>query len=55
MCYTYIIHTVIVQGCGQTLGLGLGQSKDIVVVFYESTMDKGIGDRHMTWKSCDRS
>ena len=25
---------VIVQGCGQTLGLGLGQSKDIVVVFY---------------------
>ena len=31
-----IVHatTVIVQGCGQTLGLGLGQSKDIVVVFY---------------------
>ena len=25
---------VIAQGCGQTLGLGLGQSKDIVVVFY---------------------
>ena len=25
---------VIVQGCEQTLGLGLGQSKDIVVVFY---------------------
>jgi len=23
---------VIVQGCGQTLGLGLGQSKDMVVV-----------------------
>ena len=27
-------NTVIAQGCGQTLGLGLGQSKDIVVVFY---------------------
>jgi len=26
--------SVIAQGCGQTLGLGLGQSKDIVVVFY---------------------
>jgi len=26
--------SVIVQGCGQTLGLGLGQSKDMVVVFY---------------------
>jgi len=26
--------SVITQGCGQTLGLGLGQSKDIVVVFY---------------------
>jgi len=25
---------VIAQGCGQTLGLGLGQSKDIVVIFY---------------------
>ena len=25
---------VIAQGCEQTLGLGLGQSKDIVVVFY---------------------
>ena len=25
---------VIAQGCGQTLGLGLEQSKDIVVVFY---------------------
>ena len=25
-------HIVIVQGCGQTLGLGLGQSKDITVV-----------------------
>ena len=25
---------VIAQGCGQTLGLGLGQSKDIIVVFY---------------------
>jgi len=25
---------VIRQKCGQTLGLGLGQSKDIVVVFY---------------------
>ena len=24
--------SVIAQGCGQTLGLGLGQSKDIVVV-----------------------
>ena len=29
------------QECEQTLGLGLGQSKDIVVVFYESTMDGG--------------
>ena len=45
---------VIAQGGGQTLGLELGQSKDIVVVFYQSTMDKGIGDRHVTWKSCDR-
>ena len=26
--------SVIAQGCGQTLGLGLGQSKDIIVVFY---------------------
>ena len=26
--------SVIAQGCGQTLGLGLEQSKDIVVVFY---------------------
>ena len=26
--------SVIAQGYGQTLGLGLGQSKDIVVVFY---------------------
>ncbi len=25
---------VIAQGCGQTLGLGLGQSKNIVVVNY---------------------
>ena len=25
---------VIAQGCGQTLGLGLEQSKDIVIVFY---------------------
>ena len=25
---------VIAWTCGQTLGLGLGQSKDIVVVFY---------------------
>jgi len=25
---------VIAQGCGQTLGLGLEQSKDMVVVFY---------------------
>ena len=25
---------VIAQGCEQTLGLGLEQSKDIVVVFY---------------------
>ena len=38
-CYDIIIlepstSFVIVQGCGQTLGLGLGQSKDIVVVFY---------------------
>ena len=48
------IDTVIAQECGQTLGLGLGQSKDIVVVFYQSIMDKGLGDRHMTWKSCDR-
>ena len=28
------INTVITQGCEQTLGLGLGQSKDIVVVFF---------------------
>jgi len=28
------VANVIAQGCGQTLGLGLGQSKDIVVVFY---------------------
>ena len=26
--------SVIAQGCRQTLGLGLGQSKDMVVVFY---------------------
>ena len=37
---------VIAQGCGQTLGLGLEQSKDIVVVFYQSTTDKGIGQAH---------
>jgi len=30
----YMVISVIAQGCGQTLGLGLGQSKDIVVVFY---------------------
>ena len=30
----YLIKLVIAQECGQTLGLGLGQSKDIVVVFY---------------------
>ena len=29
-----IASIVIAQGCGQTLGLELGQSKDIVVVFY---------------------
>jgi len=28
------MYIVIAQGCEQTLGLGLGQSKDIVVVFY---------------------
>ena len=28
------VYLVLAQGCGQTLGLGLGQSKDIVVVFY---------------------
>ena len=49
-----VVLGVIAQGCGQTLGLGLGQSKDIVVVFYQFTTDKGIGDRHMTWKLCDR-
>jgi len=32
--HVYYSSTVIVQECGQTLGLGLGQSKDIVVVFY---------------------
>ena len=31
---------VIAQGCGQTLGLGLGQSKDIVIVFYQSTTEE---------------
>ena len=41
---------VIIQGCEQTLGLGLGQSKDIVVLFYQSTTD----GEHVTWKSCDR-
>ena len=31
---TGMMRIVIAQGYGQTLGLGLGQSKDIVVVFY---------------------
>ena len=32
--------TVIAQGCGQTLGLGLGQSKDIVVVIISLQREK---------------
>ena len=31
---------VIAQGCGQTLGLGLGQSKDIVVVIISLQREK---------------
>ena len=32
--------TVIAQECGQTLGLGLGQSKDIVVVIISLQREK---------------
>ena len=32
--WLYDGNSVIMQGYGQTLELGLGQSKDIVVVFY---------------------
>ena len=32
--WLYDGNSIIAQGCGQTLGLGLGQSKDIIVVFY---------------------
>ena len=44
---------VIVQRCGQNLGLGL-VDRNRTIVYYQSTTDKEIGDRHMTWKSCDR-
>ena len=49
---------VIAQGCGQTLGLGLGQSKDIVVVIIrkdweESRQELGLGmmlrDKGFLW------
>ena len=32
---------VMIRGCGQTLGLGLGQSKDIVVVIISLQRTKG--------------
>ena len=38
---------IIVQECGQTLGLGLGQSKDIVVVLllvYNGQRDRRARD-----------
>jgi len=47
--YNIILLFVIAQGCGQTLGLGLGQSKDIVVVIISLQRRR---DRHVTWKSC---
>ena len=47
-CYTYI---VMVREYGQTLGLGV-VDKNRTVVYYQSTTDIGLGDRHVTWKSC---
>ena len=41
---------VIVQEYGQTLDQGQGQDSGN----YQSTTDIELGDRHMTWKSCDR-
>ena len=42
---------VIVRfGMGLTLGLGLGQSKDIaVVILLVYNGQREIGDRHVTW------
>ena len=37
----YYMICVIAQGCGQTLGLGLEQSKDIVVVIISLQRTKG--------------
>ena len=33
---------------------GQGQDRVKILQQYQSTMDKGLGDRHVTWKSCDR-
>jgi len=35
-----LLSIVIVQGCGQTLRLGLGQSKDIIVVIISLQQEK---------------
>ena len=43
---------IIAQECGQTLGLGLGQSKDIVVVLllvYNGQRDRRARDLEVMW------